>query len=444
MEDMQVTQIPVSDIYVGQNIRFGLKKPRISALAGKIAEAGEIHTPLWVGVLPEAVEGKNYQLYAGNYRLAAAEELGLAAVPAIIRETPPTAVDLIKLQFSENHDREGNSPMDDAHAAKAMLDAGMSRQEVCLMFSRDGGRKGKKVQPASYSWLAMHLEFLKFPKAIQQKIHDGPDGGGITVSTALALARTVDPAKWEVVLKRAEEDRQKELEQENKWEEAYQAAQVKAEEAEKKRLATVAELEKTTAEFEEASKAADAGNQAAIDLFTQSKAAADKEAKTALETKLREAEKLAKENLKKATDLKKAKERLEAKVNTVTQTATAEKTAATDAKPGGKSKAAGAPTPANIGKAAKELEASTNFVALKAPEMKKAVEEWAMLPGVPEKVQLIGKIVKKVFDGIITPDQGQWEMAYVVTGEKKERPKHMGPAPKPPKPVAAKPTVAAK
>jgi hypothetical protein len=63
--------------------------------------------------------------------------------------------------------------MDKAFAMKRMRDAGIPMIDIRTAFATVGGRKGQKIQEASNAHVNMIMSFLDFPKAIQNKIHDG-------------------------------------------------------------------------------------------------------------------------------------------------------------------------------------------------------------------------------------------------------------------------------
>ena len=91
------------------------------------------------------------------------------------------------------------SLIDQARMMKAYLDAGYTKKDVGKKFSRPGGRKGMKVQPASNSIINITLSFLDFPKPIKEKIHDGSLG-----LNAAKKLRESPPKGWQAILERAE------------------------------------------------------------------------------------------------------------------------------------------------------------------------------------------------------------------------------------------------
>lgn len=431
--DEVVTQIPPSEILVDDNIRFGLKANRVDELAEQITAAGRIHTPLWVEPLNEAVNGSLYRLTAGNYRYAATLKLNKEGaglmLPCLIR---PVADPLTRLkdQLSENMDRENLSPMDMAVAIKKLMDAGVPRLEIRKMFSRPGGRKGNKKAPASNSYINMMVSFLQFPKAIQTKIHAGPDGGGIGVATAYELTK-VNRDKWEVVLERAEADRISTLEREEKDEVKYLEGEKKKEEAEKKASEITEELGATKEKLKSLAVELDQANDRATSLYKQAKASPlneeDAKLKAKAEADLKAAEEEVKAKEKEAMELKKAAEKLESKAATANKTAQERadslRALRLDKAKGPAKKTA--PGPGDVKKAAaKEGAAQEGMVPLNATDMRTCIKEMA-LPGSFPLVAKIGEIIGRCFNSVITPDQCYNEIAWAVTKEKKDKPKHV-------------------
>src|SRR5262245_4371305 len=102
----------------------------IAALAESIGAAGIVH-PLIVRPLP----GGTYELIAGERRLRAAREAGLAEVPAVIRdEDEPQR---LQTALVENMAREDLNPVDEARACATLVeDLGLSKEELARRLGR--------------------------------------------------------------------------------------------------------------------------------------------------------------------------------------------------------------------------------------------------------------------------------------------------------------------
>ena len=246
-------QLDPSVILADSNSRFGLKPLRVESLKLSILQEGGVMTPVEVEPLEKPVDGHLYRLTAGFYRHAAVTELnekdsaGLT-LPAIVKPLGDETVRL-KRQLAENMERENQSPMDKAVAIKRLVDAGVPRIEIRKIFSTPGGRKGLVVQIASNSFINMTLSFLDLPKAIQEKIHDGRVG----VAAAYELTK-VNPEKRAAVLERAEADRIKAIEAEEKDEQKFLDSEKKAQEAREKEAKAAEDLKAAQAAIESAKK----------------------------------------------------------------------------------------------------------------------------------------------------------------------------------------------
>ena len=294
MTEQTLLQLDPAQVQAEGNSRYGLKDYRIESLMGDILDKGGVLVPVLVEALPEgAANGFTHKLTAGFYRHAAVSKLNAEqnaglTLPALVY-TPENELDRLKRQLSENLERENQSPMDRAVAIQQLEDAGVSRLDVRRTFSVLGGRKGNVLQPASNSYINMHLSFLDLSRSIQRKIHDG------IIGTAAAYELTKIPRqKQDEIVKRIEEKRAKELEREARQDEREAMSQAKAEEK-ASRIATatqaLADAEQVEVEAKAAFKAAQAAVAAAVvpaDYFSKPKeeqqkiAAAVGEAKAAL------------------------------------------------------------------------------------------------------------------------------------------------------------------
>src|SRR5450755_2487843 len=114
--------IPLEPIHVPENVR-GLNDEPVDALAASIALQGML-VPIVVCPAQSdiATGGFDYALVAGFHRVAAAVKLGLAEVPAVIRDSAGEQSD----RAVENIARLQLGPAEEAAAVKAMLDKGLT------------------------------------------------------------------------------------------------------------------------------------------------------------------------------------------------------------------------------------------------------------------------------------------------------------------------------
>lgn len=413
MDTQNIIMLAPEALVATKNIRFGLKKYRVEALAESIKEFGRVHTPLTV----EPIDGTGtYSIRAGHYRQAAVLKLNKEGaglqLPCVIEE-PTGDQDRLRYQISENLDRENLSPMDMAIAIKDLLDTGMQKVEIREMFMRPG--RDLKMQPLSNAMLNIYLSCLEFPKAIQTKIHNGH----FSVSDAYKLS-TKPKELWQEILDRAEADRIALADAEDNQETKFLATEHKQAEAEAKAKADAeayASAQKIAADADAQAKERRA---AVLEAFKAANAipAKNKDAKKTAEDALKAKEAEAKAAEKAATDTAAAAEKAAKKVEANNTTAADRKKKLEEAR------AASAATPPkgklDIDKAAAKV-TGTGTVALTAPEMRKVISDFC-LPGSFPKVAEIAKAIQRCFSGVTTDDQCLSELGY-LTGERKERPK---------------------
>ena len=109
-------RIALGEIRVPENVR-ALDAEHVKALAGSIKLQGML--------VPVVVrdDGENgFELVAGFHRIAAAKSLGLADVPAVVRDVETEDAD----RAVENIARKQLNPYEEAKAVRAMLDRGLS------------------------------------------------------------------------------------------------------------------------------------------------------------------------------------------------------------------------------------------------------------------------------------------------------------------------------
>lgn len=242
MRDSQIAYALPEEIQTGDNgARFDLNDARVDQLADSILSEGQVLQPVAC-----TLDGKDrkLKLLFGFHRHAAVAKLnkdqgaGLKLPYIILDRTEALAQ--LKTQVSENNQRQELSPMDKAVAMKGMLDNGVSRKDVRSIFAVPGGRKGTHFAPMSNSTLNIHLRFLELPKTIQEKIHSG----SLTWAAAYELGR-VTPDKRTEVLKKAEEEQERQLSKEARDEQKYLDAEKKLIEAENTQRESAVLLDKT-------------------------------------------------------------------------------------------------------------------------------------------------------------------------------------------------------
>src|SRR5947209_1906829 len=131
-----------------------LEPARLEELAASIRESGVIQ-PLLV-----RRSGPRYQIIAGERRWRAAQRLGLATVPVVVREVPDER--LLELALVENIQREELSPLEEAQAFQRLHDEfRLSQEDVARKVGRDR------------STIANTLRLLRLPAEVKDMIAGG-------------------------------------------------------------------------------------------------------------------------------------------------------------------------------------------------------------------------------------------------------------------------------
>lgn len=414
MENEVVLQLDPSVILAEDNSRFNLKPLRVAQLAESIKESGGVNTPIEVTELEKPSGKVKYRLTAGFYRHAAVtklntEEKAGLTLPALVR-TVADEKERLRRQLSENMDRENQSPMDKAVAIKRLQNAGYPKLEIRRIFSTPGGRKGLQLNPASNAFINMTLSFLALPKTIQEKIHDGRIG----VASAYELTK-VAPDKRQVILERAEAERLKEVEREEKDEERFLAGERKVSEAQTKAEEAAKAVDGARADIVNAGSLVEQRIQVLRDIQKTPFLELDEAGKREVTEKLKAAE----ADVKGAQKTKKDSENKLSKLLQASKSAdeqAADRQAKLDAAKKKKKKVGKTATPKDIKTAAKAEGEGPKLVALNASEMRQALKDIIKASSPPPKVKAIAEALMKCFGGESTPRELGHDLG-VITGE---------------------------
>jgi ParB family chromosome partitioning protein len=151
----------------------------IAELARSIAKTGVLQPVLVTR------EGERYRILAGERRVRAARQAGLAEVPVIVREGVPDR-DHLLLALVENLQRRDLTALEEAEAYRHLReDFSLSQEEVAE-------RIGKDRTTVSNS-----LRLLKLPAAVRELLDDG----GISAGHARALLALSSAADQEALAK---------------------------------------------------------------------------------------------------------------------------------------------------------------------------------------------------------------------------------------------------
>jgi ParB family chromosome partitioning protein len=131
----------------------------MSELVHSIREFGLLQ-PIVVRVVTGTQSGARYQIVMGERRWRAAQEAGLATVPAIVRET--TDDTLLRDALLENIHRVQLNPLEEAAAYQQLLDEfGVTHDELAARIGR------------SRPLITNMIRLLKLPIAVQRRVAAG-------------------------------------------------------------------------------------------------------------------------------------------------------------------------------------------------------------------------------------------------------------------------------
>jgi ParB family transcriptional regulator, chromosome partitioning protein len=152
--------------------RHAIKDASLAELMQSIREKGVIE-PVIV-----RRQGAGYELIAGERRLRAVQRLGLAQIPAIVRQA--TDQEALELALIENIQRENLNAMEEAR--------GYERLQKEFLLTQDG--LAKKVGKER-STVANSLRLLMLPVPVQKYIEDDK----LSAGHARAILMVTDPAR---------------------------------------------------------------------------------------------------------------------------------------------------------------------------------------------------------------------------------------------------------
>jgi ParB family chromosome partitioning protein len=146
-------------------------------LVHSIRELGVLQ-PIVVRPLPDQDGERRYELIMGERRLRASKEVGLAKIPAVIRETADE--NMLRDALLENLHRSDLNPLEEASAYQQLLeDFGITQDELANRI----GRSRPKITNT--------LRLLKLPAEVQKKVA----AGVLSAGHARAILGAADEAK---------------------------------------------------------------------------------------------------------------------------------------------------------------------------------------------------------------------------------------------------------
>ncbi len=129
--DGGILQLPVDRVSRNPHQpRDRFDEARMAELVGSIAEHGVLQP-----IVVRAVADGSYELIAGERRLRAARQAGLATIPAVVRES--SGEQLLELALVENIQRADLNAIEEARAYRELIDQfGLTHEEVARRVGR--------------------------------------------------------------------------------------------------------------------------------------------------------------------------------------------------------------------------------------------------------------------------------------------------------------------
>lgn len=136
-------------------------------------------------IIVRPLSAGTYELVAGERRWRATQALGLASIPAVIKQL--TDRETLELSLIENVQRENLNPLEEAKGyARLLEEFGYTQEDIAAAVGKDR------------TTVANLLRLLTLPADIQQALA----GGGLTFGHAKALLGIPDRAKQAAAFKR--------------------------------------------------------------------------------------------------------------------------------------------------------------------------------------------------------------------------------------------------
>lgn len=171
---------PLDIVPNAQQPRTEFREDDLAELVASIREVGVLQ-PIVVRALKSAPPGgPQYELVMGERRLRATKELGLASVPALIKETADDA--MLRDALLENLHRAQLNPLEEASAYQQLLaDFAITQEELASRIGR------------SRPQVTNTLRLLRLPSPVQRRVA----AGVLTAGHARAILSVVDAAGME-------------------------------------------------------------------------------------------------------------------------------------------------------------------------------------------------------------------------------------------------------
>lgn len=175
---------PLDIVPNAQQPRTEFREEELQELVASIREVGVLQ-PIVVRPLADAkAAGPQYELIMGERRLRATKELGLASIPAIVRETSDES--MLRDALLENLHRAELNPLEEASAYQQLLaDFGITQEELSSKIGR------------SRPQISNTLRLLRLPSSVQRKVASGVLSAGharaiLSAGSSVVMERLAD------------------------------------------------------------------------------------------------------------------------------------------------------------------------------------------------------------------------------------------------------------
>ena len=175
---------PLDIVPNAQQPRTEFRQEGLQELMASIREVGVLQ-PIVVRPLTGAKKtGPQYELIMGERRLRATKELGLATIPAIVRDTSDEA--MLRDALLENLHRAELNPLEEASAYQQLLsDFGITQEELSVRIGR------------SRPQISNTLRLLRLPSSVQKRVAAGVLSAGharaiLSTGTATLMERLAE------------------------------------------------------------------------------------------------------------------------------------------------------------------------------------------------------------------------------------------------------------
>ena len=142
-----------------QQPRTEFRKEELDELVVSIREIGVLQ-PIVVRPIPGATQSPHFELIMGERRLRATKQLGLASIPAVIKNTADE--DMLRDALLENLHRANLNALEEASAYQQLLaDFGITQDQLASRIGR------------SRPQITNTLRLLKLPSSVQKRVAAG-------------------------------------------------------------------------------------------------------------------------------------------------------------------------------------------------------------------------------------------------------------------------------